>query len=309
MSKVLVIGGTGFIGRTLCEHFKEKDFEVFSLSRRYPDIILPKVRYLLADVTDIESLNSVFGVSRDHSEVKFDFVINCGGAVDHRLFNDGGVEVIEQHLIGVINLLSMLDRSSIKRWVQFGSSDQYGALSAPQIEVSREQPFSPYSFAKTAVDYFLQMLWRSEGFPVTSLRLFLAYGPGQNIQRFIPQIITACLAKKEFPTSEGGQVRDFCYITDIIAAVERCFYRDQVNGEILNLGSGYPGRSIREVIEGIQSIIGTGKADYGRFPYRKGENMELVADIDKIRTILDWEPKVEFAEGILNCINYYRSSC
>ncbi|WP_411507450.1 NAD-dependent epimerase/dehydratase family protein [Brucella anthropi] len=307
MPKILVIGGTGFIGKNLCQHFAERGFEVFSLSRRSPDALLPNVRYLVADVTNVGSLKSVFGASHDRNDAKFDFVVNCGGAVDHRLFSNGGVEVIEQHLIGVFNLLGLLDRSSIKRWVQFGSSDQYGALNAPQIEAAREQSFSPYSFAKTAADHFLQMLWRSEAFPSVSLRLFLAYGPGQNIQRFIPQIITACLAGREFPTSEGAQIRDFCYITDVVMAVERCLYRDQTNGEILNLGSGSPGRSIREVIETIRSMIGRGKPDFGSLPYRKGENMELVADLSKIRAILDWEPAVNFDEGILNCINYYRS--
>ncbi|SUB12168.1 NAD-dependent epimerase/dehydratase family protein [Brucella intermedia] len=307
MSKVLVVGGTGFIGRSLCRHFAERDFEVFSLSRRSPDNPLPKVRYLVADVRNNESLRSAFDISDDPSIVRFDFVINCGGTVDHRLFSNGGTEVIDQHFVGVINLLNLLDRSSVKRWVQFGSSDQYGALNAPQRESVREEPFSPYSFAKTAADHFLQMLWRSEGFPAASLRLFLAYGPGQNIQRFIPQIITACLAGREFPTSEGAQIRDFCYVTDVVAAVERCLIRDQSNGEILNLGSGTPGRSIREVIETIRSIIGRGEADFGSVPYRKGENMELVADLSKIRTVLDWEPTVDFDEGILNCINYYRA--
>lgn len=307
MPKILVIGGTGFIGKNLCQHFIDKNFQVFSLSRRSPEILISGVHYFLADLSNTECLKSIFGENHDCSDLKFDFVVNCGGNVDHRLFNNGGINVIEDHFLSLLNLLNILDRSSIKRWVQFGSSDQYGSLTAPQAEIERERSFSPYSFAKTAADHFLQMLWRTEGFPVTSLRLFLAYGPGQNIQRFIPQVITACLANKKFPTSEGRQIRDFCYITDIINAVECCFYREQVNGEILNLGSGYPGHTIRDVIELIQSKVGMGQPEFGMVPYRKGENMNLVANIEKTKKVLDWHPVVKLDEGILNCIEYYTS--
>jgi nucleoside-diphosphate-sugar epimerase len=245
-----------------------------------------------------ESLTSLEGIAG----LRYDFVVNCGGTVDHRVFNNGGKEVIDQHLLGVINLLNILERHTIKRWVQFGSSDQYGSMAAPQKESARELPFSPYSFAKTAVDYLLQMLWRSEAFPATSLRLFLAYGPGQNTQRFIPQVIRACLEDKDFPTSEGRQVRDFCYIDDVIDAVENCLYCDAVNGEVMNLGSGYPARSIKSVIEDIQRIVAGGKPKFGEYPYRPGENMELVADMEKTLALLNWRPKTSFAEGISRCI-------
>ena len=71
------------------------------------------------------------------------------------------------------------------RFVQIGSSDEYGNIKAPQHEESREHPISPYSIGKLASTQFLQMLHRTEGFPAVILRPFLIYGPGQDNKRFI----------------------------------------------------------------------------------------------------------------------------
>lgn len=62
---------------------------------------------------------------------------------------------------------------------------------------------------KVAATHFLQMLYRTENFPATILRLFLTYGPGQDGRRFLPQVITGCLEGRSFPASEGKQLRDF----------------------------------------------------------------------------------------------------
>ena len=96
---------------------------------------------------------------------------------------------------------------------------EYGNNEAPQIENQREDPISSYSCAKVAATYFLQMLHKTENFPVVILRPFLIYGPQQNDKRFIPQVIKGCLEKKEFPTSKGLQIRDFCFIGDFVGSI------------------------------------------------------------------------------------------
>ena len=63
------------------------------------------------------------------------------------------------------------------------------------------------------------MLHRTESFPATILRLFLTYGPGQNNLRFLPQIIKGCVNNQSFPTSAGEQLRDFCYVEDVVNAI------------------------------------------------------------------------------------------
>ena len=76
--------------------------------------------------------------------------------------------------------------------------------------------------------------------PKIILRIFLAYGPGQDQKRFIPQIIAGCLQNKNFDTSAGKQLRDFCYIDDVISAIYKCLLDTKNNGEIFNVGSGKP---------------------------------------------------------------------
>ena len=119
------------------------------------------------------------------------------------------------------NLIEALGQSPLRGFVQVGSSDEYGNVPAPQREDMREAPFSPYSAAKAGASHFVQALARTEGFPGSVVRFFLVYGPGQDQRRFLPQIIRGALADAAFPTSLGGQLRDFLYIDDASQARSR----------------------------------------------------------------------------------------
>ena len=121
------------------------------------------------------------------------------------------------------------------------------------------------------------------------MRLFLTYGPGQDNKRFFPQIIQGCLSGDPFPTSAGEQLRDFCYVDDIAQGILTALTNEQVNGEIINLASGNP-VAIRDAIELIQTTLGKGTPEFGKVPYRAGENMALYADVSKAKKILGWEP-------------------
>ena len=188
--------------------------------------------------------------------------------------------------------------------VDIGSSDEYGNAPAPQHENLREKPISPYSLAKVASSHFLQMLYRTENFPAVTLRLFLTYGPGQDTGRFLPQIIRGCLSDITFPTSAGEQFRDFCYVDDTVCAILQALDSSEGEGEVFNVASGIP-ISIREIIEKVRNITGSGKPIYGKVPYRPGENMELYASISKAKNILQWEPKVSLKDGLTKTINYF----
>jgi len=218
---------------------------------------------------------------------------------------NGGRQVINAHFLGVQNLLQLIDWTSIKRFVQIGSSDEYGSLHPPQTEKMRENPISSYSFGKVASTQLLQMLFRTEGFPAVTLRPFLVYGEGQNNNRFLPQIIKGCIQGVQFPVSNGEQLRDFCYIDDIIRGILLTLKNDKVNGEVINLASGKP-ISIRKIIELVQEVVGQGVPDFGAVPYRVGESMALYADVAKAKKLLGWEPSVSIDEGISRTVHYYQ---
>ena len=228
-------------------------------------------------------------------------MVNLGGYIDHTFFKEGGQKVIESHFSGLLNLIENLNRDHLQRFVQIGSSDEYGDQIAPQSEDVRESPISPYSSGKLFSTQLLQMLYRTEELPVVILRLFLVYGPGQNNKRFLPQIIEGCLLDSSFPASAGEQLRDFCYVDDISRGIIMSLKNDDVKGQVVNLASG-KSISIREVVELVRNIVGHGNPEFGKIPYRVGENMALYADTTKAKKLLNWVPEINIEEGVRRTI-------
>lgn len=293
LGKLLVIGGTGFIGERLVKAAvcKGYDVSVISLNKPVPSKIIRAVQYFSLDISDASMIKALIPSN------KFDYVVNLGGYVDHSGYLDGGKSVIDTHFNGMLNLINFLDWKVLKNFVQIGSSDEYGECGAPQNESMREQPISPYSFAKVAASHLLQMLGRTECFPSVILRFFLVYGPGQANTRFIPQIIQGCKMNANFETSTGEQLRDLCHVDDIVKGVFRAMERHDLFGDVINLASGKPVQ-IKYVIELIKTLIGGGNPEYGRVAYRTNENMALYADITKAKNLLAWEPTVCLEDGI-----------
>lgn len=301
MATVLITGGTGFIGSHLLRGGLERGYEVTTLSLG-PG---PRTSSEGSSAHIACDLSKKANVTRALSGKSFDYVINLAGYINHSKYQAGGREVIDAHLGGLLNLIDALDWTSLRSFIQVGSSDEYGNAMAPQTESSLPEPISCYSYAKLAGLRLLEMLHRMESFPAIVLRFFLVYGPGQDSGRFIPQIIKGCLSNTPFPASEGHQLRDFTYIDDIVRGVYAAMENPAALGEVINLASGKP-VSIREVVETIQRLIGSGQPKFGEIPYRKGENMELYADASRARDLLAWSPQTDLQTGLLRTIDYYR---
>jgi nucleoside-diphosphate-sugar epimerase len=293
--RLLVVGGSGFIGRHVVERGRERGWNVSSVSLNGRKDIGRAEGAIGVNIADPVALRESL------RDTQFDYVVNCAGYVDHKPFSQAGRTVIDAHFGGVMNLAQTIDRASLRAFVNIGSSDEYGSAPAPQVESARERAISPYSLAKVAATHFLQMLHRTEQFPSTTLRLFLTYGPGQGSQRFLPQIVSGCLDGRPFPVSSGTQLRDFCFIDDVVDAVFAALVQPAARGEVINVASGRP-VSIRAVIDAVRSIVGRGEPQYGAIAHREGENMELYADIAKAQSLLGWTPKIELEVGIARTI-------
>lgn len=299
MSKnILIIGGTGFIGNSLAIESLKQGYQVCVISLNKPDEEIKGVRYFQVDILNRTELKKVF------KAVSCNYVVNLCGYVDHREFKNGGRKVIDTHFIGLQNILELIDWNILKKFVQIGSSEEYGSQSAPQNESLKEEPLSPYSFAKVSSTNLLKMLYMTHKLPVVILRLFLVYGPNQDKNRFLPQIIHGCLSKKSFPVSEGKQIRDFCYIDDVVSAILLTLDNDDILGEVLNIASG-KAITIRKVVSMVQESIGNGKPEFGMISYRKNESMELYANIEKANRLLNWKPIVSIKEGLDKTIYSY----
>ena len=159
LSRLLVVGGHGFIGSHIANHAVECGWDVTSLSLSHrqgnKEVHSAGMRHVTADITNSRELREALG------DASFEYVVNCGGYIDHALFFSGGRKLLDAHFLGVANLAEILDRNVLRAFVNIGSSDEYGNTPAPQLEMQREAPISPYSLAKVAATHFLQMLHRT----------------------------------------------------------------------------------------------------------------------------------------------------
>jgi nucleoside-diphosphate-sugar epimerase len=301
--RILIAGGTGFMGSHLTRRCLQDTAHVFCISftgKSDKAAGEKKASIMKGDLVDKDQLRSLLAGQ------SFDYVFNLSGYIDHAHFLRGGRKALEAHFTGLMNLVEYLDTAKLKGFVQVGSSDEYGSLPAPQKETMRECPISPYSIAKTAATHFVQTLAATEGFPGVVLRPFLVYGTGQDMKRLLPQIITACLKDQEFKTSEGKQLRDFCYVADVAEAMIQAALTPAAKGHVINIGSGIP-VAIKDVVLKVVQMSGGGKPLWGTVLYRPGENMALYPDITLAKNLLDWSPQINFDEGLKRTIAYCRT--
>ena len=235
---LLVVGGAGFIGYHLVCAAQKKGWEVSSVSLTRPrkHRHVKGVNYITVDISNLKKLKQKLNRS-------FTYVVNLGGYVNHDVSKDKKNKIIKTHFIGLVNLTRVLSKKKIKKFVQIGSSSEYGASKSPQNENQFCLPKSPYGIAKLASTEFLLMLYKIQKFPVTILRLFQVYGPKQDSNRILPQIIKGCFDNKKFPVSRGDQIRDFCYVDDVVNAIFLALTSKKSNGEIFNIGSRKPKKS------------------------------------------------------------------
>ncbi len=298
---ILVVGGTGFIGINLIKKLLKIGSKVTCLYLKKKNIKLKhkNLKYIDCDYTK-------FNILKKKINKPFEYVVNLGGYINHSKFFDKGRSVIDDHFLSTMNLIKSLKRKNLKRYVHIGTCDEYGANISPIKENNKEDPITSYALGKLASINLLIMLNKTENFPATALRLFLVYGPGQKYDRLIPQVINGCLIKKSFPVSKGIQIRDFCYVDDVVNAIVLTLIKKNAIGEIFNVGSGKP-ISVKFLINKISKIIKQGKPQFNKIPFRKNENLKLYPSINKISKILGWKPKTNLDQGLVKTINYYKT--
>jgi len=295
MVKLLVIGGTGFIGKQIAIEASRRKWNTLVISKNIPKDPI-KNKYIKYKKIDIQNHSSC----KTLGKLNFDYVINASGYVDHSNFSTNGHNVIDQHFIGIINLIKILNRKKIKKFIQLGSSEEYGDIKN-LTEQSKEKPKTPYAFSKLATTNFLQMLYSSEKFPSVILRIFLTYGQTQKNNRLIPYVINQCKNDNKFKILSSNYIRDFCHINDVINGIFLCLLSNKSSGKIYNIGSG-KGMKIKTLVRLIQKEIKNGKPIFLDNKSKKEERNKLVADIREIKKDIYWYPKISTQEGIKKII-------
>jgi len=295
-NNILIVGGTGFIGYHLAKKSLKKGWQVTSISSRSPrkKRYLPKVKYILCDITKKRSL-------KKNIRKPFNYVVNLGGYVDH----SNRKKTFASHYIGCKNLTEIFLKKAPIAFVQMGSSAEYGNAKSPQKENVKCNPKSAYGRAKLLSSIYLIDLFKKQKLPSTILRLYNTYGPRQDLNRFIPIIISGCIKNKKFPCSKGNQLRDFLHIDDVVDAILKSLTNKNARGQIINIGSGKP-RKIKNVIEKVKKISKGGYPQYGFFKQRKFEIPKLYPNVEKAKNKINWIAKISFEKGLKKTINSYK---
>ena len=294
-TNILIVGGTGFIGYHLAKNVLRKGWNVTSVSSKPPKKYryLPKVKYIFCDITKKKFLKKKIDKS-------FKYVVNLGGHVNH----SDKIKTLRSHYHGCKNLTEVFLKKKIKAFVQIGSSVEYGHLKSPQKESEKCVPRSVYAEAKLLSSKYLMHLFITKKFPSTVLRLYQAYGPKQDLNRFLPYVIVNCIKNKKFPCSNGNQFRDFIHVDDVVNAILKSLISKKAKGQIINLGSGKP-RKIKNIINIVKKISNGGFPQFGKIKLRKDEILKLYPNIKKAKRIINWRPKISFESGLRSTIKYY----
>jgi UDP-glucose 4-epimerase len=302
---VLVTGATGFIGSHLTRRLVREGARVHILARkkdaawRIADLI-DQLTVWEADLTDFASLQQ--RLYRFPVQVIF----HLAGRVDVTRSWDPVQPLIQNNIVGTVNLLMALKDAGFESFLYPGTSEEYGNTAPPLCETDRESPISPYSFSKLSATAFCQMAAKTFDLPITVLRLFPTYGPYQEGSMLIPAAIREFLAGREFRMTHGEQRRDFIYVDDVVEAFLRIAACEKARGEVFNVGSGVP-RKVRDVIDIITKQIGKECAVLrGAIPCRKGEGDECYSNNQKLLDVIGWAPKVPLEEGLPLTVAWYK---
>ncbi len=302
---VLVTGAEGFIGSALARRLVREGARVSALI--HPDA--PRGR-----LDGLESAIGIYPVDiRDRTAVQeairkiaprrvFHLAAMTDVSRDWRKID----EALAVNLGGTVNLIAALSRVDYEIMISACTAEAYGRNPAPFREEMSLDPISPYSFSKAAATMFGRMAAASLGASVRIMRLFLVYGPGQGVERFLPQLIRAGLSGEPVRMTAGEQTREYTYIDDVVEGFLLAAKEGRGYGEVFNLGTGEE-ISLRDLVVLIDSMMEGGvRVDPEVLPYRENEIRRFVGDHTRIRNTLGWEPRVSLNEGLKKTIGWYR---
>ncbi len=247
----------------------------------------PHLRLVQVNVMDHEAIRPYFeGV---------DWVFHLAALADIVPSIHRPLDYHHANVDGTISVLEAARAAGAKRFVYTASSSCYGIPDIyPTPEAAPIRPQYPYALTKYLGEQYVLHWARVYRLPAVSLRLFNVYGPRGRTSGTYGAVFGVFLAQKLngqplTVIGNGAQTRDFTFVTDVVDAIVTAA-RSDLNGEVLNVGSGktYAINRLVELLGGEVTFI----------PKRPGEPDCTMADISKICRLLGWEPKVSFEEGV-----------
>ncbi len=289
MSRVLVTGATGFIGRHILERVQSAGFDEIHAVCRHPPAEGGMVTWHAADLRDpAAAARLVAGVRPSH-------LLHAAWIATPGAYLQAAENL--DWLASGLALARAFGEAGGRRFLGVGSSAEYAPGEAPCREDETPiRPASVYGKCKAACWQAIEAAAQHHGFSAAWGRVFLPYGPGDAPQRLIPSVLAALCRGQPVETSHGRQLRDFIFAPDAAALLVGLLDRSETGA--FNIGTGR-GVAVRAAIEALAEPFGARELlRFGARPLAAGEPMHLVADMEKTRRALPGVEPREFADGL-----------
>tara|TARA_Y100001970_G_C14211565_1_gene847249 strand:- start:823 stop:1746 length:924 start_codon:yes stop_codon:yes gene_type:complete len=298
---VLIVGGSGFIGHHIILKIINLRYNVYCLSKNK---IKNKIKNVIYIRQDLNNKNKLF---KSINLIKFDYVIYSAGYIQHEVFDKKGFEYISYNIKNFNNLIESIDLKYVKKFINISSSDEYGISKAPQKESQYGIQLTPYSILKKYNSSLLKTLNLKYKLNYLNVFTFLVYGPGQNIDRLIPAMITNFLNDKLFVLKNPKFNRDLLYIEDYVDLIIKLLRSKKITNMNINIGSGKV-INLTKLAKIIYSKIKRGNLNIPENNIITNSDVkDLYPNLKKLKThIKDWKPKFNLDYGLNLTIEYYK---
>lgn len=298
MTRVLVTGGSGFIGSHV----------IADILRRHPELVVRAMDLLrprtLSDVEwhqgSILDVNSLSNAVRD-----CDYVLHLAAMLGVKKTEQRRIECLNTNILGTVNVFDACVRERVKKVVFMSSSEVYGDQDViPIAETNPVYPKSVYAVSKLAGEEYLHAYAARYGLDYSIVRFFNVYGQGQVAEFVISRFVKAVI-EGDVPIvyGDGSQVRAFNYVTDAARDVVDTLLSERTNGETLNIGNSTEPISMRDLAYLILKIGGLDIAprfiELEESDRSQGREIQhRIPDVSKAGRILGHGSRVRLEEGI-----------
>ncbi len=310
--KVLITGAAGFIGSHAAERLQKEGYTVTGLDNfsDYYDVSLKELNAEALRKKGIEVIKMDLRKPEafDSLSSNFDFIIHFAaqpGISSESTFE----EYFSNNVIATQNLLEFAEQNeNLKHFFNISTSSVYG-LEATFPETVAPKPASWYGVSKLAAEQLALALSRGKKIKCSSLRLFSVYGPRERPEKLYTKLIACGLKGGAFPIFEGSEkhLRSFTYVGDIVDGIFKAVQNHELlDGEIINLGAEEEHKT-QQGIEMIEEILGR-KIELEVKPRRQGDQSRTLANIQKAKKMLGYQPKTTLKEGLRLQVEWYREN-
>ena len=295
--RFLVTGGAGFLGSALANRLAQDGHQVRvidDLSAGDSACLDDQVLFTRGDVSDrpklwtlLQNVDCVYHLAAR--------VLVSESILYPRAYNEVNVG-------GTVSVMEAMRDAGVQRVVFTSSGAVYGEQAEqPVREDQIPNPQSPYAVSKLAAEYYVRTIGALWGIETVILRIFNAYGPGQNLPPSHPPVVPRFLHQALHGGSlvifgSGGQTRDFVYVDDVVEALVTAATAADVDRRVINVGAGSE-TSVNDLVTLVAKVTGQ-EVDLLHSPAESGGVSRLYADVSVARRLLDYEPRVDLAQGL-----------